>query len=199
MGGFLQNIIQKYFGNEPSMEPYIHEILQRDEKFIEKFGQWQLEYAFTEMLKELKTAYFESESNVNYAGSLFYTLRKPASNGFILNFQKERFSVEVFQFVFEYFKSVMLNLGYRLYSSESKVDIRKKHFDKMERYFLKPVLKRGTNGKFHQHYGNITITCHYIDESPTMIRFLSNNYHDRKYEKASPFDDLAGMIFENPG
>jgi hypothetical protein len=199
MGGFLQHILQKYFGGKPSKEPYIHEVLKRDEAFLKGFDQWKTEYSFTQLISELKSEYLNMESNVNYAGNLFYTLQKPASNGFILNFQKSRFSVENFQFIFEHFKSVVLGLGYKLYSSESRVHVREKHFEKMERYFLKPMLNKSESGIFDQAYGNITITCHYTDDSPKMIRFLCNNYHDRKYEKASSFDELVLIIFDGLG
>jgi len=159
------------------------------------FEIWQHSTRKDRSLSFIKSEYYNNKSEAhNMVGDTFYTIEKPSTKGFILNFRKEIFSPVEFQHYFDYLKLKILEHNYKLYTSDVRIFDRGDFVETIERHYIKPRFQVSDEDLFIQQFGNVSITHVKKDNRPVRIQFLCHMYSDRKYTVADPFDELISHI-----
>lgn len=200
--GWLQRILDKLKGapgspgaTTPVRQPVDHAIIERTRTFREAYSQWVDSQRMEATLQQLRNGYHELLAQDNHVGDLFYHLDQPSAKGFMLHFKEALFSPTEFQFYFDWLKDRMLELDYRLYTSDSRTFDRGTYVEQIDRHYLKPANRRTEdNLRQVQQYGNVTLTLHQHDDRPQFIKFMCQHYSDRQYTVVSDFTQLMAHI-----
>ena len=102
-----------------------------------------------------------------------------------------------FMFLFELLKDRVLQSGYQLHSSDTRVIRHKRYTEQIERYVLTPPASDvpGTD-LCNQLYGNIHIDNVMVNKAPGYIRFVANTYTDPYFSKPLPYMELLKNILQ---
>lgn len=199
----FKDFIDKLFGKPReaptghSNQPVIHEMISRSADELEAYEIWKFSSRMERVLQFTKMEYHKNLEEENLLGATFFTFQQPAAKGFILNYRNDIFSAMEFQHYFDYLKEKILELNYKLYTSDSRSFNRKDHAETIERHYLKPKYQLDEEEKFVQQYGNIIITQIMKDDKPAYIKFMCNHYHDRKYTGHDDFYELIDHILHD--
>ncbi len=174
----------------------VHELISRTEEELADYEDWKNSGRKERALQFIQMEYEKDMlSKENYIGSTFYTINKPASEGFILNFNEQIFNPLEFQHYFDYLKEKILQLDYKLYSSDLRIFNRPGHVESIERHYMKPRYRFNDEKRFIQQYGNVMVTQIKKNHKPVYIQLMCNRYMDRKYTAPRPFNELIVHIF----
>ena len=200
MTGFwdqIKNIFSKSEAAHERQSPAtVHELINRTEDERTDYENWKTSKRREDALRFTKMEY-DVLSEENYIGSTFYTISKPAAEGFILNFNEQIFSPLEFQHYFDYLKEKILVLDYKLYSSDLRIFNRPEYVESIERHYMKPRYRFNDEKRFIQQYGNVMVTQIKKNHKPVYIQLMCNRYMDRKYTAPKPFSELIGHLFAN--
>jgi len=201
MAGFwdqIKNIFGKSVDVHEQQTPAaVHELINRPEEELKDYESWKNSKRKDQALRFMQMEYKKDVlSEENYLGSTFYTINKPASEGFILNFNEQIFSPLEFQHFFDYLKEKILALDYKLYSSDLRIFNRPRYVESIERHYMKPRYRFNDDKHFIQQYGNIMVTQIKKDHKPVYIQLMCNRYMDRKYTAPMPFKELITHLFD---
>jgi hypothetical protein len=189
---FFDYIRNKLFsGGQPENYPVIHEELKRKEKEVEKYEKWKISPSCNELLSFVHSQFELSKLELEDQ-SMIRVLNTKSSYGFMLRFPNH-LSVSEFEHFFDLLKEKFIEYGYKSYSSDRKIYNRPDHVEKVERHFIKPRLKN-LKPPLNQLFGNITIELISINDTPTHIKFLCNNFHDASYTNPLSMDELMQVI-----
>lgn len=179
--------------------PFVKEQLKRSEKHKYEFDEWLDSRELFQLLNFLQEHYHLSKEGKENQG-MIRVLHGNSSNGFMFRYP-QNCSKQSFSFLFDYFAQRVKELGYYQYLADVKYFTRKKDknefVEEVSRYYLKPSFRRNQTPegeKAEQLYGNILIEHYSIDDVPSHIKFLANNYTDHKFKEARPFEDLINKI-----
>ena len=202
---YFDQIIDKLFPsnknsnlNASNPQPFVHETIERNSKEKAEYQEWLKDNSAQQTTTFIKLQYQQSHyknENIN----LFRALHSESSNGFMLRYLTDIQIIE-FQFLFDYLKDKTKELGYISYQSDRKIFDRKNNVETIERHYLKPSWRKlnlkenNSTGKMNQLYGNINIELFKIDNEPTHLKFMANNYNDSKFQEALPFNELLNHI-----
>ncbi len=182
--------------NEKKSAAVIHERIERPEDERAAYENWKKSVQKERILQFSRLEYRkEAASEDNYVGSSFYTINKPAAQGFILNFNESMFTPFEFQYYFDYLKEKTLELDYKLYSSDVRIFNRPDYVETIERHYMKPKYRINENHLFVQQYGNVMITQVKKDNKPVYLQLMCNRYQDRKYTPPEDFDHFIQHLF----
>jgi hypothetical protein len=192
----ILNYVKTLFSraDEGSKNPLVHEIIIRSEQEQEQYKKWVNSPEKDSFLNFIKQQY-ELSKDGKEDQSMIRILDSSPSCGFMLRYP-ENFSVENFHHLFDYLKDRVLEMGYKPYMSDRKMYTSNDRAEMVERHHLKPPrdMKMYGKEKLDQMYGNISIELNKIDDVPTHIRFLCNNYSDSAFIPARDFDELMNKL-----
>ncbi len=192
---FFEQVIGKIFGKQSSSEAFIHEILDRSEKELEEFAQWQLSNEKVRVLKEVKEAYLLKQKQLPSAIDV-HVLETQYSNGFAISYHP-KFANGGFRNMFDYFKEVVLANGYKLSQADRRILDKVDYEQTVEKWYLKPQTLDAGAQMTNQRFGNVLIEKVDIDRKPSYIKLMANIYQDRMFTKAEPFNQLFQLIFKS--
>lgn len=176
-------------------QPLIHELIQRTDKEKEDYQQWKQTLVLRRLMDWLKDQFAIYQINPESIDEGLDFLNTPSSKGFVVHFNKTRYSKRDVTHFFDFLKEKVLHQGYRTQISDTRSYNRANWAETVQRHYLKPgptfnnSLKE--NGKFNQKYGNVMIELELRNDKVHNLRFRATSYQDRIFEKA---DDFKGLM-----
>ncbi|MCU0392162.1 MAG: hypothetical protein MUE81_13665 [Thermoflexibacter sp.] len=200
---FFEKIIQQIFGNHKvnSTVPLIEEEIKRSEFYRSAYFRWVNDKNYRWLLQKIKESY-ELKKQGEIADLQVHILNSTGAKGLAITYSP-LMNEQDLQFLFDYLKDRLLNLEYRLYTSDRRTFDHTDYVESIEKHYLKPKSDKthkniSTNAKemFDQRYGNILIEYISIDAKPSFLRFMTQYYSDFLYTPVQPFDDLIDILFD---
>lgn len=195
---FFQSIVRKIFGkDEPEQVavPLVTEKLVRNGAFAERYAAWKDSADREVALTILRSVWDDLGANTRRKEMDFFKYVSPQSNGFFFN-PNLGIPNEVFTYLLDYFKDVLIENGYQLYMSDRRYSDKPQGVECIERHYLKPGMEQGAEFPVNQRFGNIIVEYYRVDDKPSYLKLMANVYSDRNYTKALPFSTLADLLFE---
>lgn len=192
---FFDQIVGKLFGRQSPSEAFVHEMLERSERELEEYAQWQFSNEKDNVLNEVKDAYILKQQQLP-ADIDVHVLETQYANGFAISYHP-RFAKGGFRNMFDYFKEVVLENGYRLSQADRRIIDKGDYEQTIEKWYLKPQTLDADAKLTNQRYGNVLIEKVDIDRKPSYIKLMANIYQDRMFTKAEPFNHLFQLIFKS--
>lgn len=194
---FFDRILEQLFPKRlPDHLPVIEEALVRNEAYRNKIFLWQNSGAHRKLAYEVWEAW-QLKKDKQPAALQVHLLKTDGSNGIAITYHP-KIGTDAFQFFFDHLKEQVLQIGYKLYSSDRRIFVRSDYSETIEKHYLKPPVDlRVENGEVQrcdQRYGNIIIEYIQIDDKPSFIRLMGHYYEDQLYLKPLPFDELLREI-----
>jgi hypothetical protein len=201
---FFDKIIAKVFGSHQvgSNIPMIQEEIKRSESFKNAYFKWLNEGKYRWLLQKIYQGY-EAKKRNEPDDLQIHLLKSTGANGFAVSFSLLMEEKDL-QFLMDYLKERVLELGYKSYTSDRRIFDRKEYVETIEKHYLKPITEKVNPEMAHYHpnnkeiynqkYGNIIIEYITIDDKPSFLRFMQNYYADFLYTPALPFDDLVSNL-----
>ncbi|HCX23873.1 MAG: hypothetical protein CMB80_28180 [Flammeovirgaceae bacterium] len=192
---FFDQIVEQLFPQKSGKnEILVHEPIKRSESFQEDYSRWVKSFKRVDLLKSVYSSYELKKQEV-IGDPDVHLLQSNISNGFAVSYN-DRIGKDDFVFFFDWLSEKTNQLDYRRTNSDVTVTARNNQIETLARYYYKPKISAGTTEKLiDQQYGNILIEHISIDDRPTYIRYIVNNYRDRKYTEAEDFEKLADFLF----
>lgn len=186
-------------GEESSpSNPLIHEVIQRSEVYLSEYENWKNKHSSKRLLKWLSTQYgifLTFPDNIDEALDF---LELQSSNGFVVHFHKTNYSKKEINFLFDFFKEQVCELGYLTQISDTRTYNRPNWVETVDRHYLKPrsSFMKETEEKqlFNQKYGNVMIELLIRDEKIHNLKFRATSYKDHLYNEASDFKELMKKL-----
>jgi hypothetical protein len=192
---FVRNILDQLFKKGPTSGDDLEALsgkLERSKKFELQFEKWKSEAA-NDDLQELSLAYDAVRQSVYRPG--MHSFSSPQSNGFFFNPHLDIPSKH-FHFLLDHFRDVLLNQGYRLYTSDQKYAEKPAGIKRTDRHYLKPDYTLQESTPLNQHYGNVLIELSLLDEKPEFLKLMANVYSDQNYQDPRPFKELVSLLWD---
>ena len=190
---FFKNLFNKE--DKPS-NPFIHEVISRSDEEEIYYHNWKRSPRKDRAMEFLRMEYQKNVAEENFTGATFYTINAEAMKGFQLHYRPDIFSINEFQYLFDYLKERVMNFDYRPYISDVRTYVKENTTECIERHYLKPRLKKDTDNRFVHLFGNITILHEKINEQPSHIKFIANTYQDRKYTAPEKYKNLIEHVLQ---
>jgi hypothetical protein len=173
-----------------------HEALKRSEEETKLFFKWTFSDKKASILEWLSDEFWKyNEKGCCDANLMFLII--PSVNGFIINFNSEKWSREDFIYLFDYFKYNLKNLeNYYEQVSDVKTIRIGNTVETTQRHYLKPPRHIPTEEemKIDQKFGNLMISLTEVDNEIKMLKCSATYYNDRLYQKPLCFDKLIGLL-----
>ncbi len=192
---FFNQILDDLFPDKSGKRDILlHEPIKRSKNYIEDYSLWSDSFKRTDLLQSVYNSYELKKQGI--AGSLkMHLFNSPTANGLAISYH-ESIDQKEFSYLFDWLGEQIYKLKYKRVNSDVTITSKKESIETLSRYYFKPKIdSTNTNGLIDQQYGNILIEHITIDNAPTLIRFIANNYQDRQYEKAEDFEKLAEFLF----
>ena len=193
--GFFDDVVGKLFGKQPPKSAFIHEMLKRSEKDLAAYQEWAGSERAKELITEVERAYYLKKKGIISQIDV-HLLESAYSNGFAISYSAE-VSAEEFQHLFDYFKEVVLQQGYKIAQQDRRIMDKETYEETIEKWYLKPIAEELETKVVNQRFGNVLIEKTEIDRKPSYIKLMANVYQDRQYSVADPFEDLLEKLFEH--
>ncbi len=194
------DFFKRLFQNQAQANvPILREALQRSEAYEQAYYAWQFGKNKDYLMQYIQRQYnaFTQQQSVDATSIIF--INKASLRGFIFKYQSLQASPQEFSFLFDYFKTVILDeLHYKRYTSDVKNYARPKFVETIERHYLKPRLNfkaMSEGAKANQRYGNITIEQLLHNEQPIQIKLICSPYNDHKYQTPLSFQTFMEDLF----
>lgn len=191
-GNFGSRILKKLFSKSEKREPLVSGPLSRDERFKANFERWLASDEKEKILLDLQLAYQNSNAFDQY-NPAFHMYHSRQSNGFFFN-EQVPFESDSFAFLLDYFKDVVLSLGYTVYTSDRKYKDLNSGVQRIDRHYLKP-LSDSTKPPIDQKFGNVLIELFFLDDEVQYLKLMVNVYSDRSFTEALGFDEFMEVLF----
>ena len=198
---FFNQIIKKLFGDNTAnasgyQQPIIQESFERKAAEIEAYEQWLSKQKHLPILQSVEEAY--QLKKVNKAGEInLHIHNSPYGNGFFFTYH-HTFTSRDFQFIFDYFRDAVKEMGYRLYVSDRRILNKEDYIETIEKHYLKPAIDADSDISqgINQLYGNILLEHVLINDSPSYIKVMANIYSDALYQNALDFEDFVARLLK---
>lgn len=203
---FFDKIIAQVFGTHQvdSNIPLITEEIKRSEAYKNAYFRWLNEGKYRWLLQKINCGY-ELKKKDEIDDLQIHILHSTGANGFAVSYSLLMEDKDL-QFLLDYLKERVLQLGYKSYSSERRIFDRKEYVETIEKHYLKPITSKVIPENAHYHpnnkeiydqiYGNIIIEYISIDDKPSFLRMMRHYYSDFLYMPARPFDDLVNHLLD---
>ncbi len=193
--GFFDDVVGKLFGKQAPKTAFIHEVMTRSEKELASYQEWLHSDRSRELIKEVERGYYlKKQGIVSYLD--VHILDTAYSNGFAISYKPE-VGQENFRNLFDYFKEVVFQNGYKIAQSDRRIMDKDTYEETIEKWYLKPIAEELETKVINQRFGNVLIEKTEVDRKPSYIKLMANVYQDRQYTKAEPFQDLLDKVFES--
>jgi len=202
---FFDKLISEIFGTHKvnSILPLVEEEIKRHESYRQGYFKWVNEGKYRWLTQKIYQNYTLKKKN-EAADLQVHLLKSSGASGFAVTYSLLMDEKEL-QYLFDYLRDRVLNLNYKLYTSDRRIFDRKEYVETIEKHYLKPpIAKIAAQGDEHpanketidQRYGNILIEYISINEKPSFLRFMTHYYSDFLYSPAQPFDDLVDYLLD---
>lgn len=193
---FFDKIIQSLFPQKQANGPGVlfREVISRRSKFTVAYDEWVQDGSASRMLHEVAHAYYLKKANIN-SGLNVHTLSSAYANGFAITYSPLYQPLD-FEFLFDYFKEEVLQLGYKLTNSDRQIREKHDYIETVDKHYLKPPIQIVPGELCDQMYGNVLLEFVKINDAPSYLKLQVSIYSDRLYTKALSFDDFLSKIFK---
>ncbi|TAH18025.1 MAG: hypothetical protein EAZ08_12555 [Cytophagales bacterium] len=201
----FDKLISGIFGTHKvnSTIPLVEEEIKRHEAYRSSYFKWVNEGKYRWLTQKIYQNYLLKKKN-EAADLQVHLLKSSGAGGFAVTYSLLMDEKEL-QYLFDYLKDKVLNLNYKLYTSDRRIFDRKEYVETIEKHYLKPITERiAPTGSEHpenkeminQRYGNILIEYISVDEKPSFLRFMVHYYSDFLYTPVQSFDDLVDYLLD---
>jgi len=195
---YLKSLVNKEAESSGS-NPYIHEMIERDDDFKAAFEQWKQTREPGNLTAWIKQQFRYFNDKPEWQDKQIVFLDKPTASGFIIFPGGDIWREEILTKYFDYLKLCVAEAGYRLYMSDRRV-YRKAQTDEnlmeeVQRHYLKPPLAAPEQDeKQDQLYGNISIDLILHNDEVSRLQLTAHGYSDYKYLPPRPFADFIEKL-----
>jgi len=189
-GNFTSRILNKLFSKKSNKEPLVSGKLERSDRYEQNYSGW-VESQVGNILSELQQAYNKSNARGLY-NPAFHVYNSDQSNGFFFNYHME-FESEEFSYLLDYFKETVVDLGYTVYTSDTKYKDLESGVQKIDRHYLKPT-QEGSEMPMDQKYGNVLIELFVLNDEVQYLKLMANIYSDRNFTEPKPFSEFLEKL-----
>ena len=191
---FFDQIVNQLFPQKSNKnEILLHEPIKRSKSYLDDYTMWTKSFKRFDILNAVYNSYELKKQGV-IGDPDVHLLETNRSNGFAISYN-ERMNKEEFVFLFDWFGERTKELNYKRANSDVTVTAKNGIIETLSRYYFKPGVNFAQpKDRINQQYGNILIEHITVDDHPTYIRFIVNNYNDRQYNEADDFEKLAEFL-----
>lgn len=196
MSNFWKRLFQleKAVSESSPSQPAVHELIQRDQAFVQEYEQWKTSYILRRLLDDIRDAYLGYQATPRRKVPHIDFLDIPSSKGFIFHFHATNYSQQEATFLFDYFKERIKAINYRTQISDTRTYARNNWVETVERHYLKPRLEIIEGQLMDQQYGNITIELEIRDDAVHHLRLRATHYQDRNFVPVRDFGTLMQFL-----
>lgn len=192
---FVQNILSRLFGSgeaDSSSHIPVSESLIRSDNYLEEYRLWRESADLNRLRSLLRRMYdLTREGSSSHMGFRIY--QTPQAEGFYADRGLGLRDVE-FSFLIDYFRDVVREVGYRLYTSDRRHREVESGVEMVERYLLKPDHTEGRTVKTDPLYGNISFETVTLNNKPEYLKVMVTRHSGRHFSKPQPFDKLVDLL-----
>ena len=194
---YFKNLFHKAEQSSPS-QPVIHEMISRTPEEQEDYQHWKNTMVCRRLMDWLNSQYAIYRVAPRDIDEAVDFLDTPSSKGFVIHFNKTRYSKRDVTHFFDFLKEQVLALDYRSQISDLRTYNRPSWVETVERHYLKPSPRIRTepekDGRFLQKYGNIMIEMELRNDQVFNLRFRATSYKDSLFKEAREFEELMQGI-----
>ena len=181
-----------------SINPTIHELIERSEKQKADYEYWKNTLPSRRMMDWLNSEYITYLTTPENIDKSIDFLNTPSSKGFVIHFSRTQYRVEEITHLFDFLKEKVQTLPYRSYVSDTKTYPKNNFVETIQRHYLKPSLKLKSQGqKAKQAFGNISIELLLRNDKVVNLKFSATSYRDHQFEEADDFNGLMKVVLGN--
>lgn len=194
---FFDQIVAQLFPKKSGKnEILLHEPIKRSEAYLTEYKKWVLSFERIDLLNAIQKSYELKQEGIIGSPDV-HVLTTKASNGFAISFE-EQIGEKTFSFLFDWLGDKVKELSYKKANSDTTITAKNGIVETLSKHYFKPKIDlSNTENGINQQFGNILIEHISVDDKPSYIRFIVNNYNDRQYKKADQFEILADFLFSN--
>ncbi len=194
MPGFFDQIFSGLFPKGKGSQPVqVQEPIVRSAEELKSLQIWSYSEEAKSLYDQVYRSYHLREAKINNKPEV-HVFASSYANGFALSYQEEM-GKQHFQFFFDSLKDKVIEMGYRLASSDRKIEEKSEYINTLEKHYLKPPLQDPIGGLIDQMFGNILIEYVQVNTRPSYIKVLASVYSDRLYKDAGDFNDFMDRLF----
>lgn len=192
---FFDKVFHQLFPEKSARnEILLHEPIKRSTDYAENFSRWSKSFKRRDLLSSVYNSYELKQQGIIASPEVFI-LNSNTSNGFAIGYDSSM-DTEEFSFLFDWLGEKTKQLNYKRVNSDVTVTAKSEEVQTVSKYYFKPRKNlQERDQKIDQQYGNILIEHILINDKPSYIRFIVNNYKDRQYKQAHEFEKLAEFLF----
>lgn len=192
---FFDQIVDQLFPKKSTAnEILVHEPIKRSESYQESYDRWSRSFERLELLKAIESSYTMKQQGF-IGKSDVHLLNTPSSNGFAVSYSSS-IGKEAFQFLFDWLGEKVKELDYKRANADTTITAKGDQVESVSKYYFKPKVNLSNpEQRLDQQFGNILVEHILVDDNPSYIRLVANNYNDSKYKKADQFEKLAEFLF----
>lgn len=194
--GLFEKFWRSLFGKKETGvdQTFVTEPLKRSEAFRQRYALWQNTNGLLQFIQYYRDS-LERVLEQKQSNERVLIHESNGAAGIVLNFDQSEFTHPDFEFFFEWLKDRMLQLPYRLYTSDRHFKDKTDFVQRKERHYLKPVPVDPASLPVEQLYGNVMIEHIWVNEVPEMIKILATTYQGHNYQKPRSFEALCKHLF----
>lgn len=187
---FFDDISGKLFPSNKKVG--IHEVLTRDQDFMDKYSEWIIGAAFDMLRGDLLKSWECKLKGLDPPLDMI-TYTTDYANGFIL-FPDASDGKYSLSYLMEFLKEKLVMASYRPVHSVRNMEEKNEIIEIQEKYHLKPSLSNKI--PVDQMYGNVEIEVLKHNQDEKRLKLLVSVYSDRKYSKPRDINDLMYFLFD---
>lgn len=195
---FLRSILQKADKSTPA-NPYLHEMIERDEKFKTEYERWLQTPEPKNLSAWIHQQFRYFNDKPEWQNNQIVFLDKPTASGFIIFPDNSIWQEQTLLKYADYLKSCTAEAGYKLYMSDRRVyqkpDDKQGTMEEVQRHYLKPPIAiLNPHEKQDQLYGNISIDLILHNDEVSRLQLTAHGYNDSKYHPPRPFAEFIEKL-----
>lgn len=191
---FFDTIYDKLFNKKVDENGVLsHQPLKRSKSELANFKKWLATEKCTDLIQNIHRSYHLKRTNIDTEIPILL-FRSVYANGFAIKNSREIANIE-YEYLLDYFKHQLIQLGYRQAGSDSKVTAKDGFVLSVDKFYMKPPLQ--TEPPIDQLYGNVSIELHKFNDQPNYLKIMASIYSDRLYKKHGDFDELIEHLLDS--
>lgn len=180
-------------------EQLLHEVLQRSEQEKADYARWRESAQARTMLQWLGDEYGRYLQKGRSMDKDLDFVNITSINGFVLQYNRERWDSDEFQHLFDHLKERTRILGYWQHLADVRSVRRAGRIYTHHRYYLKPPRNfENTGSPAPQYFGNVMICLCLENERLTHLKFSATAYNDRLFAPPLDFSELMATLTHLP-
>jgi hypothetical protein len=199
---FSDDILNKLFKNDASdgtsgegtTSPIVSEPIVRKEYYNQSYKLWLTHADHSVLVNRIYGAYqlrlVDDEGDIT-----LHLLDSIGAKGLYFTFE-EWMGKKEFQYLFDYFKDKVLELGYHSAASDRRIKAKGDVVETLEIHYLKPPFGGDFTKKRPPNYGSVQIEFVSYNDVPTFIKLIVVYNVNANSEKPLPFSSFMEKIFD---